>query len=248
MLSTSASFRNDTHWDDSSISLSEIISALSYALDLTEGAVHGHSLRSCLLGMRIAAEAKLSDDQTSSLYFALLLKDIGRDSTAAGRMSQTIGGGGRRPNLATFKLLWKNILPTDGPAMSAARRLRSSVAQHGNNEQLLDLHCDRGASILAKLGMGQSAAQAVRRLDEHWDGSAYPDGLQHEQIPLLARICAIAQHLDVFSSRFGVERAIETLKRGSGTWFDPQLVNVAFSLHRRGALWANCKVADSQDD
>ena len=77
MIQTSAAFRRDTQSLDGSISLSEIISALSYALDLTEGAVHGHALRSCLLGMRIAEEAKLPSDQTSSLYFALLLKDIG---------------------------------------------------------------------------------------------------------------------------------------------------------------------------
>src|SRR6202044_1801607 len=70
MTQTSAAFRRDTQSLDGSISLSEIISALSYALDLTEGAVHGHALRSCLLGMRIAEEAKLPSEQTSSLYFA----------------------------------------------------------------------------------------------------------------------------------------------------------------------------------
>ena len=60
MVQTSASFRRGTQDVDGSISLSEIISALSYALDLTEGAVHGHALRSCLLGMRIAEEAEAS--------------------------------------------------------------------------------------------------------------------------------------------------------------------------------------------
>ena len=94
MVQTSASFRRDAQDVDGSISLSEIISALSYALDLTEGAVHGHALRSCLLGMRIAAEAKLSSEQTSGLYFALLLKDIGCSSNAS-RMSQIIGGDDR---------------------------------------------------------------------------------------------------------------------------------------------------------
>lgn len=73
MVQTSASFRRGTQDVDGSISLSEIISALSYALDLTEGAVHGHALRSCLLGMRIAEEAKLPSEQRSGLYFALLL-------------------------------------------------------------------------------------------------------------------------------------------------------------------------------
>ena len=77
MVQTSASFRRDAQDVEGSISLSEIISALSYALDLTEGAVHGHALRTCLLGMRLAAEARLPSEQTSGLYFALLLKDIG---------------------------------------------------------------------------------------------------------------------------------------------------------------------------
>src|SRR6202453_1812684 len=118
MLSTSASFRNDTHWDDSSISLSEIISALSYALDLTEGAVHGHALRTCLLGMRIAQELKLPSDQTNGLYFALLMKDIGCSSNAS-RLCQIVGGDDRamkagvkfedwtrphKPSLSTFRL------------------------------------------------------------------------------------------------------------------------------------------------
>jgi HD-GYP domain-containing protein (c-di-GMP phosphodiesterase class II) len=259
-MQTSASFRNDTQDSDSSISLSEIISALSYALDLTEGAVHGHALRSCLLGMRIAAEAKLPADQTSSLYFALLLKDIGRGNnishqTAAHDDRSAKAGpelrdwnGSYKPNLAMLKLLWNNVLPEAGPASRVAQMLRIDAAQRGGDEQIIDPRCDRGASILAKLGMGQAAAQAVRSIDEHWDGSGYPDSLQREQIPLLARISAIAQHLDVFSSRFGVERAFETLKRGSGSWFDPQLVSVAFSLHRRGALWANCAATDSLDD
>src|ERR1700753_3989173 len=77
MVQTSASFHRDLQDADGSISLSEIIAALSYALDLTEEAVHGHALRSCLLGMGIANDARLPADQTSGLYFALLLKDIG---------------------------------------------------------------------------------------------------------------------------------------------------------------------------
>ena len=94
MVQTSASFRRGAQDGEGQISLSEIISALSYALDLTEGAVHGHALRSCLLGMRIAAEVRLPSDQTSGLYFALLLKDIGCSSNAS-RLCQIAGGDDR---------------------------------------------------------------------------------------------------------------------------------------------------------
>jgi putative nucleotidyltransferase with HDIG domain len=234
VLQTSSSFRPDSQTSDGSISLSEIISALSYALDLTEGAVHGHALRSCLLGMRIAAEAKLPAEQTSSLYFALLLKDIGCRSTA-GRMSQVIGD-----PAATGKDRAKT-----SPTALIARILRIGTRQHKNSDEAFDPRTDRSASILGKLGMGEAAAEAVHSLDERWDGSGHPDSVKGEQIPLLARICAVAQYLDVFSSNRGTEKAITALEERSGSWFDPELVRIALMLHRSGALWTKCLSTDN---
>src|SRR5258707_6075210 len=262
MIQTSASFRRGAHDVDGSISLSELISALSYALDVTEGAVHGHALRSCLIGMRIAQELKLPSEQTSGLYFALLLKDIGCSSNAS-RLSQIVGGDDRamkagikfedwtrphQPNLSTLKLLWKNVLPSAGAAAKVARILHIGLRQHKNNHEMVGLRSDRGAHIITKLGMGEFAAEAVRSLDEHWDGSGYPDSMKREQIPLLARICAVAQHLDIFSAGRGTQNAIDTLEERSGTWFDPQLVRIALSLHRRGSLWTNCSPNDREED
>jgi putative nucleotidyltransferase with HDIG domain len=262
MVQTSASFRRNAQDVEGSISLSEIISALSYALDLTEGAVHGHSLRSCLLGMRVAEEVRLPSGQTSGLYFALLLKDIGCSNNAS-RLCQIVGGDDRamkagvrfedwtkpfKPNLSTLKLLWKNVLPSAGAATKVARILHTGLTQHRNNQEMVGLRCDRGASIITKLGMGEFAAEAVRSLDEHWDGSGHPDSIQGEQIPLLARICAVAQHLDIFSAGRGTQNAVDTLAERSGTWFDPQLVRIALSLHRRGRLWANCSPDDSEEN
>ena len=262
MVQTSASFRLDDQDVDGSISLSEIISALSYALDMTEGAVRGHALRSCLLGMRIAHEARLSSDQTSGLYFALLLKDVGCSSNAS-RLCQIAGGDDlalkagvkfedwtkpHKPNLQTLKLLWKNVLPDSGAATKIVRILRIGLTQHQNNKEMVSLRCDRGASIVAKLGMGALATEAVRSLDEHWDGSGYPDSRKGEQIPLLARICCIAQHLDIFFIGRGTQDAIDTLQERSGTWFDPGLVRIALSLHRRGALWTNCSPGDCEEE
>ena len=60
----------------SNISLAEIISALSFALDLTEGAMPGHALRTCVLGMRLGEAQFLPPARMSNLYYALLLKDV----------------------------------------------------------------------------------------------------------------------------------------------------------------------------
>jgi putative nucleotidyltransferase with HDIG domain len=144
--------------------------------------------------MRIATELKLSERQTSSLYFALLLKDVGRSS------------------------------------YSNARRVTGS------------------ARIVRKLGLDHAAVEAVHSLEERWDGGGHPDALCGEQIPLLSRICAVAEHLDVVSGERGIVFAISSLIERSGTWFDPELVRVALSLQLRGTLWTNCLPSASQED
>jgi len=244
------------------LSFSEIISALSLALDLTEGAVQGHALRGCLLGMRIAASLRLDAARLHDLYFALLLKDVGCSSNAA-RMCQIVGGDDRavkagvkledwtkpgKPKLSTLKLLWNNVLPQAGPLDRFVRIAQIGLAQHKNNEELITLRCDRGASIVRKLGLLEPVANAVRHLDEHWDGSGYPDRLVGAQIPIASRIMQVAQHLDVFSTERSAENAIAVLRDRSKTWFDPELVDVAAALHRDGALWNHClRDADPED-
>ena len=71
----------------SSVRVSELIAALSAALDMTEGQPRGHAARTCLIGMRIGAELGLSEADRSALYYALLLKDAGCSSSSA-RMSE----------------------------------------------------------------------------------------------------------------------------------------------------------------
>jgi len=62
------------------VRLSEVVSALSYALDITEGQPPGHAVRTCVIGMRLADVISLSDADRSALFYALLLKDLGCSS------------------------------------------------------------------------------------------------------------------------------------------------------------------------
>ncbi len=70
----------------------------------------------------------------------------------------------------------------------------------------------------------------ARSHHERWDGNGYPDGITGEKIHIFARICALADVFDAlvsdrpYKKAWPVEKAIATIKEGSGTQFDPNIV------------------------
>ena len=119
--------------------------------------------------------------------------------------------------------------------------LSLGVRRKRNSREMIQLRCERGSMIVRKLELGEQAAAAVYRLDEHWDGTGYPEGLAGEAIPLLARICTVAQHLDCFAMAQGADAAVQVLSKRGGTWFDPTIVAAAEALHTTGLLWLYCR-------
>ena len=72
---------------------------------------------------------------------------------------------------------------------------------------LMLARCDRGAEIALLLGLEHETAEAIRALDEHWDGNGQPHGLRGEEIPLLARIVCLAQTAEIFHGEGGADAA-----------------------------------------
>ena len=161
------------------IRLSEVISALSYALDLTEGQPMGHAVRSCVIGMRIGEEIGLDDDARSSLFYALLLKDAGCSSNAA-KLSALFGADDFE--LKRDRKLTEPPAPVRGaratPSRHAAHRARLAAIVRASGAEgardMTELRCERGAEIARMLELTEATAEAIRALDEHWDGHGYP--------------------------------------------------------------------------
>jgi HD-GYP domain-containing protein (c-di-GMP phosphodiesterase class II) len=92
-------------------------------------------------------------------------------------------------------------------------------------------HPAYGARILAGIPYLGGAAEIVHHHHEHFDGSGYPDGLAGEDIPLGARIFALADALDAMTSdrpyrrAMSLENAITEIERCSGKQFDPAIVS-----------------------
>lgn len=233
----------------STIRVSQIISALSYALDLTEGRPMGHSVRSCMIGMRLAAEIGLSGAEQSDLYYALLLKDAGCSSNSS-KLFHILSADEIRAKRDVKLTDWTRVgwdslhyalthVATGAPFLERVRTLvRVAAKQQTESSALVKIRCERGASIARKIGFPEPVAQAIHSLDEHWSGGGYPDGLRREEIPLFARIMNLSQTLEVFLFNRGEKAAIEVARKRSGRWFDPSLVRAAASLAKQGRLWS----------
>src|SRR3954470_5959096 len=136
------------------ISLSEVLSALSCALDLTEGAPAGHTMRTCLIGMRIAEAIGIDTEQRSALYYALLLKDAGCSSNA-GRMAALFGADDQtvKPRMKVVDWHARGRLALEtaravAPGHSFAERARQflKIARTPDaTRELIEIRCDRGA-------------------------------------------------------------------------------------------------------
>src|SRR5437879_5877556 len=93
-----------------------------------------------------------------------------------------------------------------------------------------------GAEILERVAFPYPVAPIVRAHHERWDGSGYPEGLSGEEIPIGARILAAVDCLDAMASdrqyrpAVPLATAMERVKERSGSWFDPQVVEI---LQRR---------------
>jgi HD-GYP domain-containing protein (c-di-GMP phosphodiesterase class II) len=233
---------------DSAYRISEILSALSCALDITEGQAPGHAVRTCLIGMRLAERTGLPVEQRSSLFYALLLKDLGCSSNAA-RLCSLFGADdralkrehklidGSRPTRSLSYAL-RSVVPEASPMGRALRVASMLMHEKGSGREMMQTRCDRGADIAAMLGFTHATREAIRTLDEHWDGSGMPEGLSGAAIPLLGRIVGLAQTVEVFASTFGVDAAVEMAAKRRGRWFDPVLVDALRSLAREEHFWA----------
>ena len=108
-----------------------------------------------------------------------------------------------------------------------------------NEFELMKKHASFGEQIIEKIQTLTKESDFLKYAKifaanhhEKWDGSGYPRGLKEEQIPLLGRIMAIVDVYDALISErpykkaFSHEEAVQIISEGSGTQFDPALVEV----------------------
>lgn len=245
-MSTSLYLARTAQNNRHSFKLAELLGALSYALDLTEGQPAGHCLRGCFVGTRIGEALNLPDETLSDLYYTLLLKDLGCSSNAA-RICELY---------LADDIAFKRDFKTIDTSMSAAlrfvfaqtgleaglgERIRTliSVIQRSGNiaREVMQTRCHRGADIAARMRFSPTVQEGILSLDEHWDGSGQPQGLKQRQIPQISNIALLSQIVDVFHAQGDPAAALGEVVARSGVWFDPDLVTAFVTAQQAPDFW-----------
>jgi putative nucleotidyltransferase with HDIG domain len=119
--------------------------------------------------------------------------------------------------------------------------LRKPAALTSDEQKVMREHCTRGFNILRKIPFLSEAAEIVFSHQEHYDGTGYPTGLRGGEIPIGARIFAVADTLDAITSdrpyrkASSFDAARQEILRCSGTQFDPSVVEVFLKIPNE--LW-----------
>ncbi len=231
--------------------LSEIIGALSYALDLTEGLPPGHCLRACWIGMQIAVEIGLDEQALSDTFFTILLKDAGCSSNAARiydlyahddlALKAQFAMVDNQSLIQLARFVWANVAPM-APIREKLTRLANLAVNSGElQNEVVHARCERGASIAKRMGFNDNVAEGINSLPEHWNGKGRPNHLRGKEIPIQSRIALLAQVAEIFFTVGGPAHALHEVFHRSGSWFDPGLVRSLSMIAGKPGFWSTLK-------
>lgn len=167
-------------------------------------------------------------------------------TAAVDAREQTSPGHTRRVQIYAVGLANALKLPAhDIKALEAAALLRDigklAVPDHilnkparlsGPEMDKIKVHTTVGADILKKVNFPYPVVPTVLHHHERWDGEGYPEGLRGEEIPMTARVLAIADAYDSmrehrsYRPAFDRDEARRALLAGAGAQFDPRLIDV----------------------
>jgi len=105
-----------------------------------------------------------------------------------------------------------------------------------NEYSLIKNHVNAGYDILSEVPMYSKFVDIIYAHHEHYDGSGYPRFLKGDEIPMAARIMAVADAFDamttgrIYKSRKTSVEAVAELKELSGVWYDPKVIESALKV------------------
>ncbi len=196
---------------------------------------------------RAALFARIRDDYAKTIAALSATLDMG-ERTASGHATRVMDHAmliGAELGLdveSIEQLRFAGLLHDVGKTGIASEILLKPSALTQEEVEAVQRHAEIGASIVDQIEFLKSLTPVILHHHERWDGRGYPHGLAGEDIPLLARILAVADAYDsmttehAYRKRLSPTGARAELEGGTGTQFDPRVVAAFFEILDRMAL------------
>lgn len=243
--SDESSDRSNGH--ERSISLAELLSALSFVADTGMGQPMEHGLKTAYIGLQVAESAGLSAEDRAGAFYGALLKDAG--CTACGTVLASFFDGDDlgprsdtlllRPDSAKDVVGWFWRHASNEPALPKRIGRLVNFMTHCQSvmRESVSAHCEVGETFARRLGLPVAVQQAIRFSWERWDGKGLAYGLPGPQTPVAARVLHFAQVVQAAGAFGGPEAARAIATERSGSDFDPDIVGPFLDRSRRDGFW-----------
>ncbi|MBI3926585.1 MAG: HD domain-containing protein [Armatimonadetes bacterium] len=213
------------------MSESDAVNQLTLVLKMGGEFTYAHSARVLDLAMDLADEVGVSDRGTRrQIQGGALFKDLGKVGLELNQLPQSqlaqMGG-----FLSSQDMLRAGLLHDIGKVKIPKELLYKPGRLTEQEFQVIKMHPIYSEEILYPIPSLRHLCPTVRGHHERWDGKGYPDGLKGEQIPLAARIIAVADVFDALAAPrpykpgMDIPKVREILNEGRGSHFDPRLVD-----------------------
>jgi HD-GYP domain-containing protein (c-di-GMP phosphodiesterase class II) len=183
-------------------------------------------------------EAKLMTEVNMALANAIEAKDSYTRGHSE-RLAKLAGACAERMNLSRDEVgavRLGAILHDVGKIGIPDRILRQSMSLTEDEMAWMRRHPQIGADIIGPVEGLHHVSPLIRHHHEKWDGTGYPNGLQGNAIPMGSRIIAVADAFEamvadrIYRPSLGLEKALEELRAGRGSHFDPQVVDTFLEM------------------
>ncbi len=218
--------------DRSSPRLAELVAALSLGIDLGFGQPMEHVLRQCLIATRLGNRVGLDDGDRAGVYYTSLLISVGCHTDAYEQAKWF----GDDIDLKASKFEYEHtksfrelvaMVRRIGAGRPPMQRMRTGLefALYGRHDVngMIAGHAALAKALAAELGLADSVCTALGVAYEQWDGKGWPGTLGGQDIPIAARVAALAEYTEVAYRVGGVDGARELARRRAGVQFDPAL-------------------------
>jgi HD-GYP domain-containing protein (c-di-GMP phosphodiesterase class II) len=191
-----------------------------------------HVLRECVLALGLGERFGLDAGECSIVYYVALLAWVGCHADAfeqARWFGDEIAAKADLYDIDVVgvdkaRFVMRHVGGGEAGLARARTALQFLTAGRVAMESMHSTHCLIAGELAARLGLGDPVRDALQQVFERWDGKGDPGWLRGPEISRPVRLVQLADVVEVFHRRGGVEGAVAVARARSGTQFDPEVV------------------------